>query len=401
MKRLFLLAAIAIMGISSASAQKKIPETKTFIHKTEHRTEIVLPKVNGYNIYKADLHVHSIYSDAHLTPEQRVKEAWLDGLDIMAMTDHIEYRRNESSFLKFTKGYNPEGKAHKAENANVIRKDATDRGILADLNLSNREAIKAAERYGDAMLIIPGAEITREPKTIGHFNALWVQDNNTIYDTDAYQSLRNARKQGALITHNHPGWSRKSCDKTEWQVKAYEEKLIDGVEIMNGYWFYPKTMQRCIDEGLYMVGCTDIHALSAPAYKSNGIFRTMTFIFAKENTHKAIRSAIEKRRTLCYSSGNIAGEEKLLVDFFKASVEHNFLSRNNKGAAIYAITNNTSIAYELQYGKRVYNLAPFETITISVGKDKSGADKDIVFTVNNMWKVGYEHPKITLPAIKK
>jgi hypothetical protein len=104
---------------------------------------------------------------------------------------------------------------------------------------------------------------------------------------------------------------------------------------------------------------------------------------------------------LCYSSGHIAGEEKLLVDFFKASIEHNFLSRNNKGAAIYAITNNTSIAYELQYGKRVYNLAPFETITISGSKDKNGADKDIVFIVNNMWKVGYEHPKITLPAIKK
>lgn len=401
MKKSLLILALAFVGIVPAIAQKNIPETKTFIHKTEHRTEIVLPQVNGYNIYKADLHVHSIYSDANLTPEQRVKEAWLDGLDIMAMTDHIEYRRNEPSFLKFTKGYNPEGKAHKAVNTNVIRKDAVEPGILADLNHSNREAIKAAEKYGDALLIIPGAEITREPKTIGHFNALWVEDNNTIYDADAYQSLRNARKQGALITHNHPGWSRKSCDKTEWQIKAYEEKLIDGVEIMNGYWFYPKTMQRCIDEGLYMVGCTDIHALSAPAYKNNGIFRTMTFVFAKENTHKAIRSAIEKHRTLCYSSGHIAGEEKLLVDFFKASIEHNFLSRNKKGVVTYALTNKTSIAYELQYGKRVYNLAPFETITLSVSKDKSGADKDLVVVVNNMWKVGYEHPQITFKALSK
>ena len=160
-------------------------------------------------------------------------------------------------------------------------------------------------------------------------------------------------------------------------------------------------MQRCIDEGLYMVGCTDIHALSAPAYKNNGIFRTMTFVFAKENTHKAIRSAIEKRRTLCYSSGHIAGEEKLLVDFFKASIEHNFLSRNKKGVATYALTNKTSIAYELQYGKRVYNLAPFETITLSVSKDKSGADKDLVVVVNNMWKVGYEHPQITFKALSK
>lgn len=400
MKRLFLLVAVALVGLAPASAQKKIPETKTFIHRTEHRTEIILPKVNGFNVYKADLHIHSIYSDAHLTPEQRVKEAWIDGLDIMAMTDHIEYRRNEPSFLKFTKGYNEDGKPHKAVNFNVIRKDATEKGILADLNLSNNEAIKAGKRYGDALLIIPGAEITREPKTIGHYNALWVKDNNTIYDIDPYQSLRNARKQGALITHNHPGWSRKSCDKTEWQVKAYEEGLIDGVEIMNGYWFYPKTMQRCIDEKLYMVGSTDIHALSAPAYKDRGVFRTMTFVFAKENTHKAVRDAIEKRRTLCYSSGNIAGEEKLLVDFFKASVNYQLLSKSKK-ASLYALTNSTSIAYELQVGKHVYNLAPFETITLSVSKDKSGNDKDLVLTVKNMWKVGYEHPKITFKAISK
>ena len=62
------------------------------------RHEVVLPQVNGYNVYKADLHTHSIFSDGSVAPEYRVKEAWLDGLDVMAVTEHIEYRRHEPTY---------------------------------------------------------------------------------------------------------------------------------------------------------------------------------------------------------------------------------------------------------------------------------------------------------------
>ena len=235
MKKLILILALVGLCLVDANAQKKIPETVTFVQNASRRTEIILPKVNGLNVYKADLHTHSIYSDAQLTPEQRVSEAWYDGLDIFSMTDHIEYRRHEPTMLQFLKGYT-EGEAKKAVNYNIIRKAADEAGIKADLNIPTKLAQKAAKAYGDAMLIIPGCEITREPKKIGHYNALFTTDNNAIYDVDPLQSLRNAKKQGALITHNHPGWSRKSCDFTEFELQAYGEGLIDGVEIMNGYW---------------------------------------------------------------------------------------------------------------------------------------------------------------------
>lgn len=399
MKRVFLILALAGLCFADAAAQKKIPETITFVQNAQRRTEIILPQVNGLNVYKADLHTHSIYSDAELTPEERVKEAWFDGLDIFAMTDHVEYRRHEPNMLKFLKGYTG-GEVKKAVNSNVIRKAATEQGILADLNLPTKLAQKAAKAYGDALLIIPACEITREPKTIGHFNALFTTDNNAIYDTDPLQSLRNAKKQGALITQNHPGWSRKTCDITEFEQKAFDEKLIDGVEIMNGYWFYPKAMQRCVDWNLYMLGCTDIHNRTNH-YRQNGYFRTMTLIFAKENTSKAIRKALEKGHTLAYSSGNIAGDAKLLQDFFKASVSYKFLSRGKKGAATYALTNTTSLDYKIRVGKRVYELPAFQTITISVSKNKDGQDKDITFSVTNMWEGGYKNPKIVLKATAK
>ena len=399
MKRLFLFLALAGLCLVDASAQKKIPETVTLVQNANRRTEIILPQVNGLNVYKADLHTHSIYSDANLTPEERVAEAWYDGLDIFSMTDHVEYRRHEPTMLKFLKGYTG-GEAKKAVNYNVIRKAANEEGIKADLNIPTKLAQKAAKAYGDALLIIPGCEITREPKTIGHFNALFTTDNNTIYDTDPLQALRNAKKQGALITQNHPGWSRKSCDITEFEQKAFDENLIDGVEIMNGYWFYPKAMQRCVDKNLYMLGCTDIHHLTS-TYKNNGHFRTMTLVFAKENSAKAVRKALEKGMTLAYSAGNIAGDAKLLQDFFKASVSCKFLAIDKKGVASYALTNTTSIAYKLRVGKRVLELPPFQTITLSVGKDKDGKHKDVVFHVANMWEVGYKNPKIVYKASAK
>ena len=399
MKRLFLILALVGACILDASAQKKIPETVTFVQNPQRRTEIILPQVKGLNVYKADLHTHSIYSDAQLTPEERVKEAWYDGLDVMAMTDHVEYRRHEQNMLKFLKGYTG-GEAKKAINANVIRKSATEEGILADLNLPVKLAQNAAKAYGNALLIIPACEITREPKTIGHFNALFTTDNNAIYDVDPLQSLRNAKAQGALITQNHPGWSRKTCDITEFEQKAFDEKLIDGVEIMNGYWFYPKAMQRCVDWGLYMVGCTDIHNLTNH-YRQNGNFRTMTLIFAKDNSAKSIRKALEKRMTLAYSAGNIAGDAELLQDFFKASVSCKFLARGKKGAAVYALTNTTSLGYKIRIGRKVLELPAFQTITISVSKDKEGEDKDVTFHVVNMWEVGYKNPKIVFKASAK
>ena len=399
MKKLFLILALAGFCLVDVAAQKKIPETITLVENGNRRTEIILPQVNGLNVYKADLHSHSIYSDADLTPEQRVKEAWLDGLDIFSMTDHVEYRRHEGTMLKFLKGYT-DGIAKRAVNANIIRKPANEEGIKADLNIPTKLAQQAAKAYGNALLIIPGCEITREPKKIGHYNALFTTDNNTIYDADPLQALRNAKKQGALITHNHPGWSRSSCDMTEFEVQAYGEGLIDGVEVMNGYWFYPKIVRRCIDNNLYMLGCTDIHAQTS-GYRYNGYFRTMTLIFAKENTLKSIRKALEKRMTLTYSAGNIAGESKLLQDFFKASVSCNFLSRGKKNSAVYALTNTTSIGYKIRIGKKVMELPAFQTLTISVAKDKSGNDKDVEFYVANMWEADYKNPKIVYKASAK
>lgn len=68
--------------------------------KTITYEEIVLPQVKGYNCYKGDFHVHTSYSDGKLNPAARVIEAWLDGLDIVAITDHYEHHSGVRNMLK-------------------------------------------------------------------------------------------------------------------------------------------------------------------------------------------------------------------------------------------------------------------------------------------------------------
>ena len=142
MKKLFLFA-FAFAASFSAAAQSIYYQDKNNKDMMRHtmrndvlRNEFILPNVNKYVVLKSDLHIHTIYSDGNVTPEYRVQEAWTDGLDVIAITDHVEYRKWEGQMISFLKGYVPEGT--KAVNAGIIGKAADERGILSDLNLPVR-----------------------------------------------------------------------------------------------------------------------------------------------------------------------------------------------------------------------------------------------------------------------
>lgn len=227
MKRIVIVFALTVAAVA-ANAQVYYPDSNNpdMTRYTERhepcRKEIMIPStLNGYNVYKADLHTHSIFSDGLVHPKWRVYEAWQDGLDVMAVTEHIENRAYENMFHEYLKEYtDKEYQKGPAGLKNV------------DINFSIREAKKEAVKYG--ITIIPGSEITRSGSEVGHFNALFTTDNNLIYDEDPVQSIRNAKSQGALVMHNHPGWRRKDIKMTPTEKTAYGEGLIDGVEVMNG-----------------------------------------------------------------------------------------------------------------------------------------------------------------------
>ncbi len=349
------------------------------------RKEIIMPKnVNGFQVLKADLHIHTIFSDGHTTPDYRVTEAWTDGLDVMAITDHVEYRRWESQMLSYLKGYVPEGT--KAENASITHAPANEKGIPVDLNLPYNVAKGTAAHHG--ITLIPGIEITRNPQTVGHYNALFITDANKLYDTDPIVSIKNAREQGAVIMQNHPGWTRQNLDIIDFEKKVYEQNLIDGVEIMNGSEFYPTVVCRASEKKLFMAANTDVHGTTANEYTSIGEVRNMTFIMAKDKSLPAIKEALLAGRTLAYSFGSIAGEEQLVRDFFNACIQYEVLWKNEKECRL-RMSNQTSLTFHLSFGGNPVMLLPFTSRDIS-----TKSDAPAVFTVNNLWIPGEQkHPE--------
>lgn len=397
MKKLLFFAAVLVASAASAQSYYKdnanVDMLRHYNQKSRQRHEIVLPEVNGFTVYKADLHTHSIFSDGSVTPEFRVEEAWLEGLDVLAITEHLEYRPYEQKMVNFLNDLLPEGT--KATNTNIIGSGKADKnGIKSDLNYPVRLAEAAAKGYG--LVIIPGIEVTRAPETVGHFNALFTTDNNIIHDEDPLQAFRNAHAQGALVMNNHPGWRRPNVNMTEPEKKAYAEKLIDGVEVMNGGEFYPPVIDFAIAQGVFIASNTDIHGSSAEEYNvttGGEVMRNMTFIFAKDKSLPSLKEALKARRTLAYSFGTVAGEESLLKDFFKASIAAKVVYTNpSNGSRTVSLTNNSSIAYTIRIGDgNLTTINPFCSVRTTVAKDAK-----LVVKVENMWSGKDSHPEVEL-----
>ena len=390
MRKYFCAIAAAFMSLTAVAQTYYVDSTNPEILKHSetlgtNRTEIFLPQVNGYNVYKADLHTHTLYSDGSVMPAFRVLEAWQQGLDIIAITDHLESRRTEEVMVKYLKKYISE-EYPEAINTFIALEPTPVGSIMVDLNFGVKAVQKEAEKYG--LTVIPGGEISRCGATIGHFNALFIEDCNAIYDPDPLTSIRNAKAQNALVMHNHPGYRRTNIDYSEVEKQAYAEGLIDGVEVMNGSSFYPGVIDRVQDRDLFIAACTDVHG----ANKYGAFERPMTFIFAKDKSLESIREALEARRTLAYGFNTLSGDEQLLKDFFAAGVKVEVIRESSSGTELM-LTNTTPLTYIIkQEGKNQQRVAPHTSILVKASKGQ----RSIQFEVLNMFCRSDKHPVVEL-----
>ena len=60
--------------------------------EAQRRNESRVPDLDGYVTLKCDFHMHTVFSDGLVWPTVRVDEAYREGLDAIALTEHIEYR---------------------------------------------------------------------------------------------------------------------------------------------------------------------------------------------------------------------------------------------------------------------------------------------------------------------
>lgn len=328
-----------------------------------------IPEIPGYTTLKCDFHLHTVFSDGSVWPNLRVNEAVRDGLDVIAMTDHIDYE----GFPEF---------------------------IDKDYNKPYEIAKKAAE--GKELIVINGGEISPRVSPY-HNNAIFLKDVNklpidymketkkkfvmkeTIKKEELVAPFLEAQRQDAFVFYNHPGyswWDKKdTAIFTNLHKELFDKGIIKGVEVVNGR--YNIIAHRIAEEyNLTMFGNSDAHGDVYYTYRNS--HRPMTLVFAKEKSEEGVKEALLARRTAVYVDDFIIARQPEAEAFFKASLEIEYKRRDRNGEPILEITvlNNSEIPYSVRIR------SGYEVENYPLGQLVLTPSEPVKFILKELW----DHP---------
>jgi predicted metal-dependent phosphoesterase TrpH len=286
------------------------------------RRVLAVPDVAGFVTLKADFHLHSVFSDGEVWPTVHVREAWRDGLDVVSLTEHVEYR------------------PHKAH-----------------LGGGPREAYEVARPLADTLglLLVPGAEITRPvpgssadiPVGSAHFNVLFATDLEALETPELEEALRRARAQGAFIFWNHPGFMDGPARWFPHVDALHQAGLFEGIEVVNGDRFYPEALEWARARRLTAIAASDAHQ-PMPAHLKSAR-RPVTLLFAKARSLDGVRDALASRRTLAWLDTHVWGDAELLRALWAASVSVEPAAAAPGGAVTFIIANRSAIDFDVEF----------------------------------------------------
>jgi len=293
---------------------------------------MMFPKTDsGGFILPVDLHTHSVFSDGSVWPDIRVQEAKRDGLTAMAVTEHIEYQ------------------PHAADIPHPDR---------------NRSFKLASEVAKSDLLVIPGAEITRNMPP-GHINAVFITDANALKADDVEVALRTANAQGAFVFWNHPYWHRQSPDGiarlNPLQDRLIASRLLHGVEVANGEDYSESALRIALENNLAILGTSDIHGLIDWEFDvGKGGHRAVTLVLAAASTSTAIRDSLRAGRTVAWFKQTLIGRPAHVEEVVRSSLTLQVGETVEKSRVLAVkLKNNSPVRYTLRRKgiQAFYNMA--------------------------------------------
>ena len=339
------------LNIYSHGSAGSIPSDET------SNRAINFPDTKQYKTLVTDLHTHSVFSDGHVWPNIRVGEALRDGLDVLAVTEHLEYQPHREDIP------NP------------------------DRNKSFIEA-KAAAGNSD-ILIINGSEITRNMPP-GHINAVFIKDANKLINIDPSKeeeaqaelekrldelrgrdrkvadyfalasmwppekAIQAANDQDAFVFWNHPMWGSQKSDGIAELMPMHkdliEKGLLHGIEVVNGEGYSEEAFQIAIDNNLAVIGTSDVHNLIDWDYKPHlGGHRPVTLVFANSKRENSVKEALKDRRTVIWFKNTLFGIKRNLQPLLEASLSIESASYNTRTQILsVSIKNNSDVLFLLK-----------------------------------------------------
>ena len=282
MKPVFFFLAILIITTDLCAQQ----------HSHMASSPLSFPDVPGYLSLKADLHQHTVFSDGNVWPTIRVQEALMEGLDVISLTEHLEYQPHSADIPH------------------------------PDRNRSYNLAL--AEAANHKLLIVHGSEITRSAP-IGHSNAVFITDANPLLAKDSLTPFREAKKQGAYVFWNHPAWYAQSPKGTpvlsKFQQERIRDKELHGIEVINSLDYAEESLALALEHNLTIMGTSDIHGLIAWDYIEKGNHRPITLVFARERSLAAVKEALFAGRTVAVYNKLLVGRPEYLEPLLRACVK--------------------------------------------------------------------------------
>ncbi len=317
MYRIFPVLITAVLLATPLLALDPNRTTLPELDANRHRRELSVPDIPGMTTLKCDFHMHTVFSDGLVWPTVRVLEAWMDGLDAIAITDHLEDHPS---------------KPHVGGDDNSAYEIA--KGIAAEHDI----------------LLVHGAEITRDMPE-GHYNALFISNANPLDTENFMDAVKAAVDQGGFVQWNHPGWVKQQPDETLWLEvpdTLHKKGWLHGVEVFNHVDWYPVALGWCIEKGLTVTANSDMHGLIREQYDLNRLQRPMTLVFAAERSIPALREAMFAGRTAAWFSGYLAGSAEYLEPLFQAAVKaHPAHLRDRNGYRRIRVSNDSDIPFTL------------------------------------------------------
>lgn len=315
--------------------------------------KIDIPDLDGYKTLKVDFHLHTVNSDGDVSPRFRVMEAYVEGLDAIAITDH-QPANGKPEDWNYDQSYP------------AALKEAQDRDIL----------------------LIKGMEVSHNLPAIGHMNFLFVKNCNDYKipqqfgQKETHDALVQAQKEGVWVTGNHPGWPDENSELSQFWIDEIEAGRIQGMEVFNSYEFYPLAIDHVKKYNLAFIGASDLHRPMSFDYDRTKSMRPMTFVFAEDRSVEAIHDALKARRTVAYANNLLAGDAKWLLKLLRASL--NIEKVEDRGTSIRVrIYNQSDIDYLLDCGK------PSKQIRIPAhhyfDEERPKVDMGLEYNVTNMF----------------
>lgn len=306
MRRLIIIVLLSCTVSFSGFGQRKI---------------VNLPDLPGFLTLKCDFHMHTVFSDGNVWPTVRIGEAYRDGLDAIAITDHIDY---------------------------TPKKDF----IPVDYNAAWKIAESTARDFN--IILVHGAEITRKMPP-GHMNALFIKDASLLTADSVMDVYAEAIRQGAFLMWNHPGWKSQEPDGIP-KIYPIHKTLIEkgwlhGIEFFNDSEYYPLVLTFCKQFNLTVMASSDNHGVISESYTEPYYTnRPMTLVFSKARTSELLKEALFAGRTLAYFRDMIAGKEEYARPFFYQSISVGKPYFENEKSIFFEVTNRSDIPFYLVNG---------------------------------------------------